>query len=65
MNETTEIEKLVAALETEPPETQICFYEESDISARYALTVETADSRLLSKLARLFGCLDKKIDWMD
>ncbi|MDA1276890.1 MAG: hypothetical protein O2960_22975 [Verrucomicrobia bacterium] len=65
MNETTEIEKLAAALKTERPKTKIYFYEESDPDACSTLFVETQGSRLLVKLARLFGCLVKESHWTD
>ena len=65
MTETTELEKLVAFLATELPETQISFCEESDPDIRYALVVGTEENQLLHKLARLFGCFDEKPHWAD
>ena len=65
MNESTEIEKLVAALETEPPETQISFYEDSDPGNRYGLVVGTEDDKLRNKLGFLFGCLDEELDFSE
>ena len=61
MNETTELDKLVALLSTESPETEITFREESARDIRYTLVVGTNDNTLLCKLARLFGCREEHL----
>lgn len=61
MNETTEIEKLVALLATEPPEAEITFREESARDIRYTLVVDTNDNTLLRRLAGFFGCPDQQL----
>ena len=61
MNETTELEKLVALLFTEPPETEITFREESARDIRYTLIVSSRDNALLRKLAEIFGCSNERL----
>ena len=61
MTKTSEIEKLVTFLSTEPPETEITFREESARNIRYTLVVCTNDNALLRKLARLFGCREEHL----
>lgn len=56
MNKIPEIEKLVALLSNEPPETKISFHEESARDTRYTLVVGANDNTLLRKLAGFFGC---------
>lgn len=64
MNETTEIEKLVALLSTETAARQITFREESARDMRYALIVGVGNAELLHKLARIFGCPNGHFLWM-
>lgn len=61
MNATTELEKVVTLLSSEPLETKITFREESAREIRYAVVVRTDDSILLRKLARFFGCPDQHL----
>jgi hypothetical protein len=55
-NSSNEIEKLVTLLPKELSEERISFREESDRERRYTLRVSTSDTRLLRRLAHVFGC---------
>lgn len=65
MNERTELEKLVALLNTAPPEKAITFREESARDMRYTLVVGSDDLALLMKLAWVFGCPKERIFQLD
>jgi hypothetical protein len=56
------VEKLAFALEIEPPESCISFFEDPDWENRYALIVGTNDDSLRRKLAYLFGC-ESEDEW--
>ena len=56
-----ELKNFALALVDENPKALITFSEDPDPDNRYALTVNTAESRLLRKLARLFGCPEKEL----
>lgn len=62
MKKLPSVEKLVAALETESPETLMSFREDSDPENLYGLFVGAKDDQLQNNLALLFGCSENESD---